>query len=833
LHSDVAAETGLDFARALDLRSTDTRTIVYPGQAAEAERTANWLRGVVEGFEEDGAIWRITNRLNTSTVRIFTEAYQQGIEPILITPATAGYLELYGLEPELYGYAAEALAEGKQLLMPSAPVEIDGEPRLAWWEIDPATGETVSVLDNGLHGAAGDYGLTATFVGMFLGWYLLAVDGATLYVTVRDLYAYVVCNVVAAIDYATGGNSASQCSPGDFDRPDAPNPFPPGPFSCHFRSCPFFDIRGEQENPTLWTDLPAHLCPTGNCGIGRFALSRIQEKPIPLPNMAFGYRDFWSPEIKAQRTLTVADNGGGGVPALALSLADNGPAEPTLPLTVTVTADANFDGDVVVAGYVPDGWRTYFDTIDTMRVEAPPGTPAGSYTILVVARPLEHPDLIVTAQHAVEIVNSETLLLTVDQEPSITVPLDLPGGAPDSIETNDGEAEYPDSAYKIEIGNRTAGAKTFDVSVSGIPAGWVILNGARQSQAAINLEAAARTFAGLYIAPPSDELPPPGSSYNVTVTATDGGALSETENFTWTMPGQGHNFVEITPETIYAGANDTVTFTVRMENVGNSAALFPASATTPAAAWSISPLADFALDAGQSDTQTITLQPPGRFRPGRGPERHPDHHPDHGERRDRAGLPAPGREPCPRHLHPVRLRRGGHHQSRRRAAGQRHQRRGRLRRRPGPHRQLRRPLQHLLRAGNGVQRRRVQFPAAGRRGERRQPAGRRRQCRLSGAGHRAGQQCGGRPGPGRHRAGKSGRPAGAQQQRRRPGAAAVRHRRVAARPALDPGLQRHPERRDRELYPGADQPGHRDQQLRPDRDPARRALHRRPRGGPR
>jgi hypothetical protein len=43
-------------------------------------------------------------------------------------------------------------------------VTIDGEPTFAWWEIDPVTGETISVGENGLHPAALEYRLLKIIV---------------------------------------------------------------------------------------------------------------------------------------------------------------------------------------------------------------------------------------------------------------------------------------------------------------------------------------------------------------------------------------------------------------------------------------------------------------------------------------------------------------------------------------------------------------------------------------------------------------------------------------------------------------------------------------------
>ena len=142
---------------------------------------------------------------------------------------------------------------------------------------------------------------------------------------------------------------------------------------------------------------------------------------------------------------------------------------------------------------------------------------------------------------------------------------------------------------------------------AGYPSDWVILNAARQTNAAITLDGGTRTSVGFYISPPSNNLPTPGTEYVITVYATDSGSLNDTEIFTWTMPGQAHNFLTIQPETLYIGANDTISFTINMQNVGNISGAFPVTPTTPIQSWSFSSISDFNLAAGESDSQLVTL----------------------------------------------------------------------------------------------------------------------------------------------------------------------------------------------------------------------------------
>jgi large repetitive protein len=144
--------------RTMDLRNTEARAVVLPGQSVAAAPAAQWIKAVAESRYEGLALLEATGPEAITAERIFAAAQTQGIEFVYITPDKFDLLDLYLPDPNGYGYAAAALIAGREVLIPQAPVLIDGEPRLGWWEIDPASGTAVSVLDDGTHGAATEYG---------------------------------------------------------------------------------------------------------------------------------------------------------------------------------------------------------------------------------------------------------------------------------------------------------------------------------------------------------------------------------------------------------------------------------------------------------------------------------------------------------------------------------------------------------------------------------------------------------------------------------------------------------------------------------------------------
>ncbi len=146
----------------LDLRRDHTRAVVM-GPRREMVLGARLLRGVVDGvleralmeyvtvgLREDDDRWR--NPLSTSAV--FDRVAQEGIE-VLLLPKALGKLQ--GIPEETMARLQEEIDSGYVLVAPQRAPTIDGVPRTAWWRVDPRTGTTVAVTDEGLHAVAVEY----------------------------------------------------------------------------------------------------------------------------------------------------------------------------------------------------------------------------------------------------------------------------------------------------------------------------------------------------------------------------------------------------------------------------------------------------------------------------------------------------------------------------------------------------------------------------------------------------------------------------------------------------------------------------------------------------
>ena len=86
---------------------------------------------------------------------IFTAAQQQGISTVVLTPANQLQLDALNLPADATARISSALAAGMWVVVPSKAVTINGTQRVGWFQVDPTTGETSGVLDDGMH--AGEY----------------------------------------------------------------------------------------------------------------------------------------------------------------------------------------------------------------------------------------------------------------------------------------------------------------------------------------------------------------------------------------------------------------------------------------------------------------------------------------------------------------------------------------------------------------------------------------------------------------------------------------------------------------------------------------------------
>jgi uncharacterized membrane protein/transglutaminase-like putative cysteine protease len=165
LQSSIAQETAdtLTLSRALDLLKNDMRAVVAPGQDEAAAITFQIFRGYSDTGLETATFGSLASTApgivagtTISAQTIFQLAESQGIGLTVLMSGDGLALDALELPLTATILIGDAIAAGKMVVVPSAAVEVDGEPRVGWYETNIETGETIGVLDDGSHGLLDD-----------------------------------------------------------------------------------------------------------------------------------------------------------------------------------------------------------------------------------------------------------------------------------------------------------------------------------------------------------------------------------------------------------------------------------------------------------------------------------------------------------------------------------------------------------------------------------------------------------------------------------------------------------------------------------------------------
>jgi hypothetical protein len=93
---------------------------------------------------------------STGVGRVFEEAARQGIATAVLRPGEADSARLT-ISEGARALIAAALEAGLVVIVPERPVALDGEERIGWWLVDPATGATEDQMDDGRGVEMGEY----------------------------------------------------------------------------------------------------------------------------------------------------------------------------------------------------------------------------------------------------------------------------------------------------------------------------------------------------------------------------------------------------------------------------------------------------------------------------------------------------------------------------------------------------------------------------------------------------------------------------------------------------------------------------------------------------
>lgn len=139
----------------LDLRRDHARAVAI-GPKLEDVFTSRLLRGVVNGTLERSLMEYVTASARkekrapvVSTSSVSERAQAEGVPMVLLTRETASLHP--GISDDTRARVREEMASGYWAVAPERAIGLGKEMRYAWWRIDPRSGETIAVTDEGLH----------------------------------------------------------------------------------------------------------------------------------------------------------------------------------------------------------------------------------------------------------------------------------------------------------------------------------------------------------------------------------------------------------------------------------------------------------------------------------------------------------------------------------------------------------------------------------------------------------------------------------------------------------------------------------------------------------
>jgi uncharacterized membrane protein len=158
-----------------DLLNDSIDAIAAPAQPASVVVPFQTLRGILDNVAETEAFPQLNStsslsyqgEISTSTV--FQAAAAQDIPLLAVSPDDLGRLSTLDVDPTATARITSALQAGRGIIIPSRDVMIGGKAINAWYEVNPQTGETTGVGEDGAHQALVDYAAINAISAQYLG----------------------------------------------------------------------------------------------------------------------------------------------------------------------------------------------------------------------------------------------------------------------------------------------------------------------------------------------------------------------------------------------------------------------------------------------------------------------------------------------------------------------------------------------------------------------------------------------------------------------------------------------------------------------------------------
>jgi transglutaminase-like putative cysteine protease len=132
----------------VDILRNSHRVVAAPVQAQSVASGFQFSRGLLDSALEESA----AGLGATSALAIMTQALEQtGSELRVLAAENLSALSSLEIPVEAKARISQAVTTGRLVLVPTRPVELNGQERVAWLEVNLDSGASIAVLDNGAH----------------------------------------------------------------------------------------------------------------------------------------------------------------------------------------------------------------------------------------------------------------------------------------------------------------------------------------------------------------------------------------------------------------------------------------------------------------------------------------------------------------------------------------------------------------------------------------------------------------------------------------------------------------------------------------------------------
>ena len=147
------------FALETDILQNSPQVILSSIQSAITKDRSRFVRGMADSVLEGLILGRLNPpNMTVSSDQIFSQAIIDAGFPLTVIDSTQlDTLAVLPLSEEANARIIQTVQQDKIVFVPSAMVEVNGKPTIAWMELDSQTHDTIFVSENGAHQAIVEY----------------------------------------------------------------------------------------------------------------------------------------------------------------------------------------------------------------------------------------------------------------------------------------------------------------------------------------------------------------------------------------------------------------------------------------------------------------------------------------------------------------------------------------------------------------------------------------------------------------------------------------------------------------------------------------------------